>query len=132
MLEDPQDLLLTTLRHALAEIQANRNDTMDDLGHLIMPDSILSPEWKAADPGLYCSKSSSCQRSDSTDGSQEIVPDKRTSCHVLFSGKPVWTSQESFPQRDVLGPAHSSLATRNISKQVLDFGFSVHTTLKQK
>lgn len=102
MWADTQHLLLTSLRHL--HFQKYRPIGMIPqmtllslvITLVIMPDSILSPEWKAADPGLCSFKSSSCQRSDIPDGSQEIVLDKSTSCHALFSGKPVWTSPRIF------------------------------------
>lgn len=56
-----------------------------------MPNSILSPEWKAADP---VSKSSTYQRSGITGGSQLTVPDKRPPIHGHF----FWKSSLGLPK----------------------------------
>lgn len=108
LLAGTQDLLLTTLRHT--HFQKHRPIGMIPQMTLVMPDSILSPEWKAGNPGLCSSKSFSCQRSDIPDGPQEIVPDEGTSVMFFFLESQFRPPQESFSQRDVCGPAHCSLA----------------------
>ncbi|KAK2116998.1 hypothetical protein P7K49_003884 [Saguinus oedipus] len=72
-------------------METDRKDSADDLGHLIMPNSILPPGQEAAAQALF---SYLILLSDGTDVSQGNVPEERNFCHALFSGKPSWTSPE--------------------------------------
>lgn len=127
MLTDAQELLLITLKHTFSEIQTNRNDTTNDLGHLIMPDSILSPEGEAAASGSVLLPHTPVrgQMSQMSYRKQFLTRGPLILFFPLESqfGPP----QESFPWTDVHDSTHCSLATRNISRQGLDFVLCSHT-----